>query len=1208
MTPIDIIVSFLISVAAGNLPTVKELLSKNRTVDKALKKCFQKAVEKWDVIDELKESTKENLEKYFSDLREYLTYSPKGRHPKQNELLILWANEINNDVTASSYVTKIQQDLDFKISQDIKNIVTSIKQVQQNIQTEIQKIQQLVNPFRGDGIKTINEYWNYWATGENFILHSDLVLAERTEQISNVVKSAFIPGVYNVQASSTSEAIAFVCASLLLRDNDSFINAYVITKESTYERIMATEPSGLIIITDLNVNHNVAAHKGNIIFHCELKRRNGLPELSPDAFAKSIEKSLSKNVEAYHLARQGGYDVVSLRRILKIERKNPSWLTHQNVDAITNMCLLGGWTENSSGDKEIIESYTNQKYDDFIGQIYPLLKVDNAPIVKIGPEWKVKSPIDLFSLILNHITDKHIEKLQEQISYLSVDNDPEAIVKLEETIMRLYSNNQMISNALKRGIYSNLAILSNIFDHEDLAKSEKIKKIVADELSSYDLKQYLSNRHFIIYFAAANPKAFLGFIINDIHEGGVLLDALFKGRKKELSLTGWEINYTELIYALECIALDKRFLYEVTYILFYAMKFPRVGNYVDSVRELLGKIYQLGYPQTEASLPERLDILNQLKNTHPKEVFWVLCHMIDSITEHHTFFFSQGFPTQIYRCKKGDETICIGDLNNILSFIPEAYSSTEDDYLKCLNISLRRKLINLTSPLVDFLIKESIKFKKNIKIIDEVEKEISHHERYKNADWALSETELIPFKDIAKTLCSEDVLMLNRKFFRHESPIQPDSYSHEKFAECQIQSRELRGLKIQEIIESLGIETVWAFAKTVENTRSVFEGLSTLTNPNCPNEIYVALITNKIETSNAEVYFSLLHYRIGETEYLKVIDRLLNLDNSMISVPLYAPSWTNTLANKASEVGPEVYVDYWKNVHIWQRPKQSQLESIVLNLLESKREWDILSLIQDEEYIKEIPVELKIRILRGAIFNIHENSAHRDFYNFNKILLSIEDEEIKGTEFEKEVLEIEGLLFHTLNEHLNKGEELHIVRALKWNAYLMIDLVKSYEHLNTQDSHLGFDILYKFVNYVNLIICQREDGSIDFDSVINYISILINCTELPLGYILIGNLLYSIMITEDEPTKEFCRIIECLANDEVDQHLYLTISNSRGVTSRGCFDGGQQERNLADHYAKMAKKVFPYSFRLKKIFDKLERSYLADAKRMDEEALHNKYR
>lgn len=1201
------IVSFLISVVAGNIPTVKDLISKNRSIDKALKKCFKSAVEKWEVLGELRESTRNNPEKFFSDLKEYLTHSSKGRHPKQNELLIHWANEIKNDPTASAFVTQIQQDLDLTISQDIKNIVTFINQEQQNIQTEIQKIQQLVTPFRGEGVKTINEYWDHWATGDNFILHSDLVLAERTEQISEVVKSAFIPGVHSVQASSISEAIAFVCASLLL-SNDVFRNAYVITKESTYEKIMAIEPSGLIIITDLKLNHNVAAHKGNVIFHCELKKGNGLPELSPDAFAKSIEKSLSKNVEAYHLARQGGYDVVSLRRILKIESRNPNWLTHQSIDTITNMCLLGEWNESSSGDKEIIETFTNQKYDNFIGQISPLLKVDNAPIVKIDAVWKVKSPIDLLSLILNHITDKHIERLKEIISYLSIDTDPEALEKLEETQIRFYTNNRMISNALKRGIYSNLAILSNILEHDDLDKSEKIKKIVSDELSSYDLKQYLSNRHYIIYFAATNPKAFLDFIINDIHKGGVLLDALFKGRKKELSLTGWEINYTELIHALGCIALDKRFLYEVTYILFYAMRFPKVDNYVDSVRELLGRIYQLGHPQTDASFNERFNVLVQLKSAYPKEVFWILCHMIDSITKPHSFTISQGFPTQIYRPKKGDDAIYVGDLNNILSFIPEVYSSTEDDYLKCLNIAMRRKLINLTSPLVDLLTKESIKFKNNIKIIDEVEKEILHHERCKNADRVLSKVELIPFKNITKTLCSDDVLMLNRKFFRHQSPIQPDTYSHEKFVECETQSRNLRGLKIQEIIDSLGIESVWTFARNVENPQSVFESLASLANANYTNDIYNALITNKIKISNATVYFSLLYYKIGETEYLKVIDRLRDYDNSRISVPLYAPSWTEALSKKAKEFGSEAYLDYWKNVQIWQQPNKSLFVSIILNLLESKREWYIISLIQYEEYVQEISVELKIRILKGAIFNLQEKSSYRDFYNFNKILLSIKDEEIQGTELENEVLEMEGLLFHTLNEYLNEGEELHIVRALKWNAYLMIDLLKSFEQLNTQNSFVGFDLLYKFVNNVDFIICQRKDGSIDFDSVINYLSILINCTDLPLGYVLIGNLLYSIMITEDVPSKEFCRIIESFANDDVDQHLHLAISNSRGVTWRGCFDGGQQERNLADHYAKIAQKVLPYSLRLKKVFDNLEQRYLADAERMDKEALYNKYR
>lgn len=638
------------------------------------------------------------------------------------------------------------------------------------------------------------------------------------------------------------------------------------------------------------------------------------------------------------------------------------------------------------------------------------------------------------------------------------------------------------------------------------------------------------------------------------------------------------------------------------------MKYPKVDNYVDSVRDLLGRIYQLGHPQTNAAFNERFNVLVQLKSTHPKDVFWTLCRMIDSITEPHSFFISQGFPTQIYRPQKVNDAIYVGDINNILSLIPEVYSSTEDDYLKCLNIAMRRKLINLTFPLVDFLTKESANFKKNVKIIDEVEKKVSHHERHKNAEWALSEVELIPFKKITINLCSDDMLMLNRKFFRHESPIQPDVYSHEKFAECETQSRNLRGLKIQEIIKSLGIDAVWTFAKTVENTNSVFEGLSTVNNTNYPQEIYIALITNKIEPSNAAVYFSLLYYRIGETEYLKVIDRLQNYDNSRISVPLYAPSWKEALSKKLKEFGSDVHIDYWKNVHIWQRPDKSLFESIIHNLLEAKREWYIINLLHHEEYIQDISVELKVRLLKGAILNLREYSSHTDFYNFNKILLSIEDKEIQGSELENEVLQIEGLLFHTLNEHLNKGEELHIVRVLKWNAHLMIDLLQSFGHFNTKDSFVGYSLLYDFVNKVDFIICQRKDGSIDFESVINYLSILINCIDLPLNYILIGNLLHSIMITEDVPSKEFCRVIESLANDDVDQHLYLAIYNSKGVTCRGCFDGGQQERNLADHYAKMAQRVLPHSFRLKKVFDNLEQSYLSDAERMDKEALYNKYK
>jgi len=1206
MEAIDIFTSFIISLAAGNLPTIKDIMSKNDSIEKALKKCFRKAVDKWNVIEETKQDVRDNYEIFLSEIKEYINDEPKREHSKYDELLYLWAKEISNDHIASSFVIQVRQELELKTSQEIKDLVSSLCQNQEIVQKDIQKLLTFVDPFRGEGVKTIKEYWEYWATGKDFILHSDFVLAEREKKISEIVNSAAVPGVYTVGASSVSEAIAFVCASLLSSKN-TYNNAIVITKESAYEKILATNPSGFIIITDLRENHNVAAHNGNVVFHCVLKNNEGLPELSPGAFASAIKKSLSKKVESYHLAKQGGYDVVSLRRILKIENNNPHWLTLQNIDAVVNMCMLGGWNENVNGDKEIIENFTSLKYDEFITRISPLLKADNAPIIKIGTEWKVKSPLDLFSLILDRISDRHIEKLLAQVTYLSMDADTEAIEKLEETEFRFHTNNQLISNSLKFGIYGGMSIMAEMMEYSDPQKAEIIKKAVADEFAKYDLAQYLSNRHNIIFLAAANPKSFLDFIFADIQNGGEILDALFKGRKKAISLNGYEINNAELMHVLECIALDKRFLYEVTYILLYATKYPKVGNYVDSVKDLLRRIYQFLYPQTEATFAERFDVLTQLKAFNPNGVFWVLCSMIDSITAPKMFHISQGFPMHIYRRRKDGEYPTEEDVYKVLSLIMDVFTPTAEHYLKCLNIAMCRRLGVCRNSLLDFLVKESVNFKKNVQVIDEIDKEIIHHESYPTSDWALSDEDLRPFKALYNTLCADDKLLQYRKFFRSELPIQTDYYNHRDFLECERKSAELRGLKIQDIENTFGINSIWEYAKTVENPKAIFEGLATLDNPEYAKAVYSAYVSDKIEKTDASEYFSRWYDRIGETVYMNLIDELNLLDNSRIALPLYAPSWSVNLAEKADRLGTDVNRQYWENVRIWQRPTDSQVESVFQHLLDSKREWDLILLMNDEEILKNVNLELKVRILKGAVFHPKKSNSHSFFYRYNKILLSIKDNELLGTNFEQDIFEIEGYLFPTLNDHLKPGEELHIVRALKWNVNLMIGLLKSYENLNSQDSIIGFEMLYKFVNEVNFIICQREDGTIDFKSALDYISTLVNCKELPLRYTLTGNLLHAIMACQGEPDEEYCALIESIANDNVDQHLYMAIRNSRECTCHECYEGGRQERSLADKYASLARKVLPYSYRLKKVFENLTASYLAEARHMDDDALRNKF-
>ena len=54
MEALEISLSFLISYIAGNVPSIKDLLEINTSLEEKLEKCFKKAVSDWDVDPETK--------------------------------------------------------------------------------------------------------------------------------------------------------------------------------------------------------------------------------------------------------------------------------------------------------------------------------------------------------------------------------------------------------------------------------------------------------------------------------------------------------------------------------------------------------------------------------------------------------------------------------------------------------------------------------------------------------------------------------------------------------------------------------------------------------------------------------------------------------------------------------------------------------------------------------------------------------------------------------------------------------------------------------------------------------------------------------------------------------------------------------------------------------------------------------------------------
>jgi hypothetical protein len=104
-----------------------------------------------------------------------------------------------------------------------------------------------------------------------------------------------------------------------------------------------------------------------------------------------------------------------------------------------------------------------------------------------------------------------------------------------------------------------------------------------------------------------------------------------------------------------------------------------------------------------------------------------------------------------------------------------------------------------------------------------------------------------------------------------------------------------------------------------------------------------------------------------------------------------------------------------------------------------------------------------------------------------------------------------------------------------------------------------------------------------------------------IGLELIGRILAKASGDPDEtwPTRPVRDLIERLHRTELDRGFEIEVLNSRGVTSRGLTDGGEQERLLARRYTTLAERVADGWPRTSAILRSLAGTYEEDARRED---------
>lgn len=116
----ELIINFIISILANNVPSIRELLEENQSLKDAIDKAYHKALERWCVNDGIRESIGDKYNS-IDNLRDYFESNNSKLSVEEQRLISLWAEELRNDAKTYNKILEIKIDSLSSTLKDIKH-------------------------------------------------------------------------------------------------------------------------------------------------------------------------------------------------------------------------------------------------------------------------------------------------------------------------------------------------------------------------------------------------------------------------------------------------------------------------------------------------------------------------------------------------------------------------------------------------------------------------------------------------------------------------------------------------------------------------------------------------------------------------------------------------------------------------------------------------------------------------------------------------------------------------------------------------------------------------------------------------------------------------------------------------------------------------------------------------------------------------------
>lgn len=1087
---------------------------------------------------------------------------------------------------------------------------------------------------------TIDAWWANFSKSTAPLLPVELFTAGRSVQVDLLIERlAGEPQLTVVQSEWIRDGLAFIFAALHARDGSRGLPPAIVVSDADVWGRIIEQPGTAVLIPDFEgADVGSALDKGHqvicVIDRTVATRRDpdiALPRLDRRAAAEAIQSTGADMREADRLAILGRRSLPALvRRLSRDPRINrPAWATPPAANMLARLVLVGAWTS-SEEDKAAVEKLTGQPWSS-IEQTALSVSTSNDPVLrKVGDNWSFASPEEAFLMLRDSLTAEAVDRWRVEAQTILLEPDPILNLGPQSNITaHLEGVRHPCSGTLKHGLAQGLALMgamgaATVLDHgqtlSDVA-SWTIQRVLESANQDSTGRLWHQMADILPLLAEAAPDAFLNIVEDDLDNPEPVLVKLFQ-EARDNSPLGPSSPHPHLLWALETVCWAEQHLIEGTRALARLAAVDPGGKLGNRPSASLASVLCGWARHTSGPLEVRLQALDiayvvsetvgwrLIFDLWPSRHRWVSSPAVPRIrddwrpdgspvlmAEWVTFTrelvdraikHSNLIPERLVQLVEGLATVPPGDADRIIEFLEAEVPSELDEDGRLLVWEKLRSLI-------------------------------ARHQRGAGTDWAMSADVCARLTELATQLEPQ----ANPERFAYLFDWRPglatiEETNHETYA---AKLNEMRGDAIRSILDSPhAVDDITRLAQRANVPSQLGMKLAEY------NEIDLPQVISWFEAENPALREAADHWvrrkmeRSGPvwlSEALKTPGLSSDARQAVIrNVPARADFWE---ALSKSPI-PTDEDDYWSGAPI-DLVALPDTDTALAMLVTHGRAWSAVAVAANAlEYALEygpwrgetesedtIATDTVINLLDQAVQQepLEGDISHGTGYYVGRLLdylnaAGAPDEQIVRLEF----------AFFRLLEHDRTPTALN--RAMAAQPDIFVDMVKYAYRGETEPRRERNDATQRMAAQAWTVLNgwkgfpgQEDNNGINATVMSDWVRAarlkLSEADRADIGDELIGQTFAHCPVGADgiwpaEPVRD---LIETIGSRELERGVALGRFNGRGVTSRGIYEGGRQEWDLAQEYREWSRGVHAKWPRTSRILRDLADSYERDARRHD---------